>query len=1035
MKKKYFIGIIVLSLLLSIFMLGIFTIPVMALEGEVGVISEIEDVANTDKFIKMNLYDYSNNANVKNRQYSGYVPAFVYTGGVPDAYLVMPSRDFLNDTNSFAIGDILITDSSIYDPPALTGAPGSIDEKLQLTKPVRGVMKKNLVNGYPVVGPFSYSLDYLFSDNTYAKKQNKDENGNPVNISHLFQYDPLTEKYYYNSRENHAEFNGKDKFIVYDKKITPNYLMYPFGNFMPFNKIKTNTTQVSSLNANKTQELINNMRDSKVKRTYQKFHDSMVSVYGSNYEAWDGIYQFMLSDDYVDIEHDEDVIKEYQESLDTLYNINFDVAKNFFFGFDMEMQFMQPKSGVIESTNENMVFRFEGDDDVWVYIDDVLFLDLSGIHKQVGGEIDFGAGVVRYYDFDQKTNAAGKNKVDEVSFSSILSDAGVSTSLLSNGKFKDFTSHSMKFFYMERGASSGVMSLEFNMPLIEKDAITISKEVVSEGDVNDESLYNFQIMKPNSTSTIVDDKVFLNGNYKYKVYKLSDNSFVRDGQTDANGIITIKNGEYAVVSGINATSGNYYVRELLEKDNLNKYKSVTVNSVVKEINVNQSITINSKEYVLIESNTVSGTFKFEYINEVIPSYGKLSIKKVLSNTSEGESFDIEVTINGKKLQVGSNYIVDGKTKSVVNEGIITLTANQTATIENIIVGSSFNVIEVNNDLYIDSYKLDGVDKGNDGVAGVISSSDGANVVVTNTLKHGAEISIPVKKITTNPDGVQYTYAFVLLDEKNNEISRKYITVEKNGIGNVDEEGNVKPLFNLEYLYKDFSSSKTLKYKIREEKITILNGVENSDDKYTLYDETVYDVEVKVVKNDTGLTATYSVKENNETVDEIVFNNKRLASLTIEKIVDGRTKTGKFNFEIESIGLEDGTYKTDSGTIEFKNGKSSVVLSHNESITIYGIPNGAVFRVTETNPDGYVTLYKVNASTFNKGNSVTNVTLSNIETSVSQNNPFGISYDTLVTFKNVQGYELPKTGSSGMLILTFVGTLFMSISLMYLIKRK
>ena len=71
------------------------------------------------------------------------------------------------------------------------------------------------------------------------------------------------------------------------------------------------------------------------------------------------------------------------------------------------MNFMQPKGGMTgNDTNQDgesdypMVFYFTGDDDVWVYIDDVLFLDLSGIHRHVGGEIDFVNGEVHYYYLD-----------------------------------------------------------------------------------------------------------------------------------------------------------------------------------------------------------------------------------------------------------------------------------------------------------------------------------------------------------------------------------------------------------------------------------------------------------------------------------------------------------------------------------------------------------------------------------------------------------------------------------------------------------
>lgn len=59
----------------------------------------------------------------------------------------------------------------------------------------------------------------------------------------------------------------------------------------------------------------------------------------------------------------------------------------------MSAKFIQPKDGKINGNN--MVFEFSGDDDVWVYIDGVLVLDIGGIHNSVSGSIDFAEGTVK----------------------------------------------------------------------------------------------------------------------------------------------------------------------------------------------------------------------------------------------------------------------------------------------------------------------------------------------------------------------------------------------------------------------------------------------------------------------------------------------------------------------------------------------------------------------------------------------------------------------------------------------------------------
>ena len=66
---------------------------------------------------------------------------------------------------------------------------------------------------------------------------------------------------------------------------------------------------------------------------------------------------------------------------------------DYHFGMTMSAKFIQPKDGKIK--DNNMVFEFSGDDDVWVYIDGVLVLDIGGIHNVVSGSIDFAEGTVK----------------------------------------------------------------------------------------------------------------------------------------------------------------------------------------------------------------------------------------------------------------------------------------------------------------------------------------------------------------------------------------------------------------------------------------------------------------------------------------------------------------------------------------------------------------------------------------------------------------------------------------------------------------
>ena len=130
---------------------------------------------------------------------------------------------------------------------------------------------------------------------------------------------------------------------------------------------------------------------------------------------------------------------------------------NHHFGLSMSTQFIQPaENGAAGMTDYNgstrdMEFEFSGDDDVWVYIDDVLVGDLGGIHDLAKLNINFHTGDVKVND-----KSVGTLK-------SLFEAAGVSTGNFSGDTFAADSQHTLKFYYLERGAAASNMHLKFNL--------------------------------------------------------------------------------------------------------------------------------------------------------------------------------------------------------------------------------------------------------------------------------------------------------------------------------------------------------------------------------------------------------------------------------------------------------------------------------------------------------------------------------------------------------------------------------------------
>lgn len=167
---------------------------------------------------------------------------------------------------------------------------------------------------------------------------------------------------------------------------------------------------------------------------------------------------------------------------------------NYGFGTKLQMDFTLTDDGKVETNVEkdgkkektSIKFFFSGDDDVWVFIDGQLVLDVGGSHGKVSGLLEFG----------EKTTDEGKKKNSVTAYVSQVKIGGTSNSDQDGSSVKDVTyngekisfsaqgttltfdkgqKHTLTMYYMERGMWESNMAVAFNFP--DNNELKVQKEV------------------------------------------------------------------------------------------------------------------------------------------------------------------------------------------------------------------------------------------------------------------------------------------------------------------------------------------------------------------------------------------------------------------------------------------------------------------------------------------------------------------------------------------------------------------------------
>lgn len=461
---------------------------------------------------------------------------------------------------------------------------------------------------------------------------------------------------------------------------------------------------------------------------------------------------------------------------------------NYGFGTQFTIPFTVTETGKnVDGTS--MTFKFTGDDDVWVYIDGALVLDMGGAHCKAEGEINFATqmATITTGTSDAKLGnqptaggrvAAKDNGMRTVDFKNITvkksdgSKVSLADYMKESGKV-----HELKMYYMERGMWDSNMSISYSfVPL--PSGLTLSKTLDTK-DVNAglknavQGLdnFDFKIQKKNLKT---DEANYSDvENLGYTLYDYDDRTF--PGQEAKDSTATFSS-SYFASDFINTKDKNnssafyagtgFQITESIpqgtklqydtSKTRWGVYDSITSRAAI-EGGKGAVATFNMGDDTSSEMDVVN-----RYVNFVnTPKVGSLSVEKIYNGTAPKDKtfgFTVMVDLTGHDYYDPYELEYTGSQTGITDKnGHFTLKAGETITFAGIPAGATYKVVEDKPDAG-DTWEQDTAKCTK--LTGTIVANTTSAAVVTNktktTPKNYVIYAEAGKTVTYAPDGVTIT---------------------------------------------------------------------------------------------------------------------------------------------------------------------------------------------------------------------------------------------------------------------------------------
>lgn len=238
------------------------------------------------------------------------------------------------------------------------------------------------------------------------------------------------------------------------------------------------------------------------------------------------------------------------------------------FGMQAVIPFSMTANGKMNAADEksaDIKFDFSGDDDVWVFVDGKLVLDIGGIHNEMAGTMNFATNEWKVLKSTDNTNKATAGDMNDQKMTGQLFNDKNGKGVLGTDRetFAATTSHTLTVFYLERGAGASNCKIRFNLPM--EDSVSV-KKLVSDKDSADSAI---------STDT---QEAINNREFAFKLFKNDEplkntnyiildesNQPIDTATTESDGTFKLKNKQTAKFVGQIPEDGNtYYVQEVKE---------------------------------------------------------------------------------------------------------------------------------------------------------------------------------------------------------------------------------------------------------------------------------------------------------------------------------------------------------------------------------------------------------------------------------------------------------------------------------------